>query len=340
MPAMVLFGRRVLAVTGVVATALVVLAGSSARAEKTRPRVAIVELTIEGDAPPELRTQLDRSLAGGLASVGWEVISRESCMEALRDTPELMGCVSTTCLDRIGEIVGARRFVRARIEAQGDSFELELELLGADVDGGVIQRREGSCAVCTLTEANDAISEIAAQLSAEEKPPVKVAIATNPRGADLHVDGKEAGSSPADVMLPVGEHEVIARKKGYRMRRERFAVAARTDGSPQELTLDLERSTRFGVWKWVAAGTAAATIVTGAYLLAIDGNCVDSAPSGSTCKDLYDTSALGIGFTAVGVGVAGLAVWMFLSDRTSTEPSTTAIIPLRGGAYGVYTLTF
>jgi hypothetical protein len=338
---MVRFGRGVLAGTGVVAAALVVLAsGGSARAEKSRPRVAIVELTIEGDAPPELRTQLDRSLAGGLASVGWEVVSREAVMESLRDTPELMGCVSTTCLDRIGEVVGARRFVRARIEAQGDSYSLELELLGADVEGGVIQRREGSCAVCTLTEANDTISKIAAQLSAEEKPAVKVAIATRPGGAALQVDGKDAGSSPADVMLPVGEHEVIARKKGYHPRRERFAVAAPADGTPQELTLDLERSARFGVWKWVAAGTAAATIVTGAYLITIHGDCVDSAPEGATCKDLYDTSALGIGFTAVGVGAVGLAVWMFLSDRPPEDPPATAVLPVRGGAAFVYTLIF
>ncbi|MBI4508140.1 MAG: hypothetical protein HY698_00805 [Deltaproteobacteria bacterium] len=145
---------------------------SSDREASAEPRraVAVLDVVIEGDAPPELRESLERSMADGLGAAGWTVVSREETMQKLRGVPELVGCVTTTCLERIGPLVGARRFLRGRVEAAGASYTIELELLGADVDGGGISRMERSCAVCTIGEANEAMSHAASELKDRERP--------------------------------------------------------------------------------------------------------------------------------------------------------------------------
>ena len=78
-----------------------------------RPRVALLELQIEGDAPPEVRAELEKNLAGGLYLAGFEVVRLAEVQKKLRAAPELAGCTSTNCLERIGSLVNARRFARA-----------------------------------------------------------------------------------------------------------------------------------------------------------------------------------------------------------------------------------
>jgi hypothetical protein len=78
----------------------------------------------------------------------------------------------------------------------------------------------------------------------------------------------------------------------------------------------------YRTWKWGAAGTAAAAIVTGAVLLAIDGDATCDAAAGVECQRLYDTRLLGLATLTVGAGLGGFAVWMFVEDRdTGTHAS-------------------
>src|SRR5262245_46884459 len=109
-----------------------------------RERVGVLSVEIEGDAPPELRRTLDKSLEGGLYAGGFDVLRRAEVDKKLRAVPELQGCGSTTCLARLADLVGVKRFVRARVEAAGGGYTAELELLGADAPGGVFTRVERS----------------------------------------------------------------------------------------------------------------------------------------------------------------------------------------------------
>src|SRR5262245_19318757 len=93
-------------------------------------KVAVLDVVIEGDAGPELRAQMERSRAGGLSAAEHEVIGRDAVARKLQTARDLASCVSTTCLERIGKLVGAERFVRARIDASGSSYTIELLLLG------------------------------------------------------------------------------------------------------------------------------------------------------------------------------------------------------------------
>lgn len=333
------------------------LAASPVSAEE-RTRVAVLDLLIEGDAPAELRQQLDRSLAGGLYAAGFEVVARADVAAKLRGAPELVGCTTTTCLEKVGTLVGARRFVRARVEASGASYTIELTLLGADVEGAVVRRAERSCAVCTISEANDAMSQAAADLGARVAAPtkVKVLLKSDPPGAQLEVDGEAVGVTPVTVELVPGEHAYRAeRSDGGGVVEGRFAAEAKPDGSPVEVAIGLAavtpvepappRASRFRVWKWASAGGAAAALVTGVTLIAIDGNGVDCESGALQCPSVRDTMAGGVALTAVGVGLGGLAAWMFMHDgppaaAATAEGRSAAVVPLRGGAAVTLSLTF
>lgn len=45
----------------------------------------------------------------------------------------------------------------------------------------------------------------------------KVRIASAPPGAEVSIDGKAAGQTPLSVDLPVGDHEIMVKKDGYRL---------------------------------------------------------------------------------------------------------------------------
>jgi len=44
----------------------------------------------------------------------------------------------------------------------------------------------------------------------------KLAIASDPDGADIEVDGSFVGSTPSAIELGVGDHDVVIKKKGYK----------------------------------------------------------------------------------------------------------------------------
>jgi hypothetical protein len=307
------------------ALAIVCLLCAPAIAED-RERVAVLSVEIEGDAPPELRRDLEKSLDGGLYAGGFDVIRRAEVEKKLRSAPELRGCASTTCLQRIGMLVGVEHFVRARIEAAGGGYTAELQLLGADAPGGVITRVERSCPVCTLAEANDMVSSAAAQLATGPGPEqVRVHVSSDPPGATVEIDGQPAGTAPFEVTLAAGEHAFRATLDGRQPSLQRLAVAARDDGGTPELLLRLAAAgavvepavaaPRYRVWKWVAAASAAALITAGVVHIALDGdgtNC--DGPSGAPCRDLYATMPTGILFSGLGLAAGGASGWMFWKD--------------------------
>jgi hypothetical protein len=304
---------------------VVCLAGVAAA--EPRERVAVLSLEIEGDCPPELRSELEKSIDGGLYAGGFDVIRRAEVEKKLRAAPELRGCVSTTCLQRIGMLLGVTRFVRARVEAAGGGYRAELELLGADASGGVIHRVERTCAVCTVAEAHDMVSSAAAQVAAGPGPEqVRVHVTSDPPGARVEIDGEPAGTAPFEVTLAGGEHAFRATLDGRQPALERIAVSAPDDDSSREILLRLAPADalalparphgRYRVWKWVAAASAAALLTAGIVHIAIDGdgtNC--GGPPGTPCKDLYATMTTGLVFTGLGAGAAGASGWMFWQDR-------------------------
>src|SRR5690606_25615840 len=141
-------------------------------------KVALVALEITGDGAPELRPQLAESIAAGLARARVDTVELATVQEALAPAPELLGCFSSTCLERIGDRVGADGFVRGRVRADGADYKVELELYDR---AKLVHRLELACSVCTIGELNQLALELSVRLVAEASDaPVQVVIRTEP----------------------------------------------------------------------------------------------------------------------------------------------------------------
>jgi hypothetical protein len=333
--------------------AAAICAAAPAWADRVREgTVAIVALEITGDGPPELRAQMERSLAGGLAAAGLRVVALDAVLKALAPTPELIGCSSTTCLGRIGEKLGADFFVRAVVDATGSAYTLELELLSASVEGAVVHRVERSCPVCTIRELDDVVSAAAGDLAAlPGGEPVPIRIATTPPGAALRVDGEPVGLSPYEGMVAPGPHVITATLDGHG-RAERSVTVTDDEGSARSFELPLaptsasiddggSRRRPYRTWKWITAGAAGAAVVGGVALMAMDGrgSCAKEDPGQTQCRQEYDTLVGGMIAVAAGAALGGTSYWMFRAD--AREPSiTVGAAPTRGGAVGAISLRF
>lgn len=75
-------------------------------------------------------------------------------------------------------------------------------------------------------------------------------------------------------------------------------------------------------WKWVASGSAAATLITGGVLLAYDGKCSEMGSTG-TCSTQYNTAGASYAFLGVGAALAGISIYLWV-----TEPPDPATVPL------------
>lgn len=82
-----------------------------------------------------------------------------------------------------------------------------------------------------IVDAVEAVRRAAAARATRE-----LAVTTEPPGADLTIDGKPAGRSPAHVPLAVGQHVVVARMPLFKPHAQAFAVDDST--GPLALTLD------------------------------------------------------------------------------------------------------
>lgn len=322
---------RALVSSLILCTALTAAAKKPPEPKPTGDGVACLGVEIDGDAPPEVRPQLEKSLASGLGAAGQTVRRRADVEAALEKTPDIRGCTTTACLQRLGELVGTKRFARARVEVHGTAYAIEVSLLGAEADDGVIARSTRACAVCTLAEANDLLAAAAAEVLAPAT--VTLRVETDPAGCPVELDGAPLGMAPIETAHAPGEVKLVARcpdrapiEETVQLRPSAAPRLVRLGGggtivpSPEAVAVTPAPARpaphtprTFGAWKWVAAGGAAALLGVGIAHLAMDGSgtsCTDGEP----CKELYDTGTTGLIFTAAGVGAGALATWMFLAD--------------------------
>ena len=154
-----------------------------------RERVAVASLEVlGGDGSPALATKLRASLVGGLEAAGFEVVPEQVVTELLRGNPGLARCQTVTCLRGFGAAVRVSRAVRARIEIVGSSsYVIQLELL-ATSDGSPTGHVDDQCQVCTVAEANEAVSNAARVLGMRLQPRIE----GTPRARQLDAEGAAA----------------------------------------------------------------------------------------------------------------------------------------------------
>jgi hypothetical protein len=137
--------------------ALALSLGGAARAE----RVAALAPTV---TQATLREGLRASLAGGVAAAGHDAIAADEIDRALAQRPALAACVTDVCLAQIAQLLSARAIVHGTVEVIGSSnYSFRVELYDAR-EARVSGRIDDTCAICTVREANEALSRAAASL--------------------------------------------------------------------------------------------------------------------------------------------------------------------------------
>jgi hypothetical protein len=307
-------------------------------------KVAVLGVEIGGDGAPELRPQLAASIAAGLADAKVRVVQMDAVSSVLDGAPELAGCMSSTCLERLGRKTGADGFIRARVKAEGDDYKLELELYDRSQ---LLNKLELPCSVCTIGELNQAAKLATAKLLTEApEQPVQVVIRSAPSGATLTIDGIARGTEPFEGPLAPGRHAVIAEVEGGgRVERELVITeASGTEPIVIELggdrgasrepgdTVVINKGSKLGTIKWITAAGAVAALGTGATLIILDGRgtCGDS---GRECERELNTGLAGVITAGGGVVMAVAAAWMFWADRDrgETDRRQVSFAPTRSG---------
>ncbi len=127
---------------------------------------------------------------------------------------------------------------------------------------------------------------------------VSVSVTTQPDGARVYVDGREVGTSPLRLALPVGRHFVAAEREGYtRASREIELV----EGKPVDHALTLvpvaeppRAETGGNTTGWVLVGVGGALLagaaITGALALGKNSELDDlDGDAGNTSRSEYDS---------------------------------------------------
>jgi len=323
-----------------VLSCLVAAASARAHADNdTGDTYAIVSIQIAGDADPALRGQIESAILRGLRKAKMNGVAQSEVQQATRGKPELAGCVTTACLDKIGAIVGANQFLSARVETRGAAFTVLLEVLGSD--RGARARREASCPVCTLTELAELISERTRELvSDQETESIELAVTSRPAGAEIFVSegaGKpprSLGRAPLKASLPAGSYIVEARLDGHVAARQSVRVGDSGESQALELVL-LPEGGSAGPYKWAkwgAAGGAAAALAAGTTLLILDGNGTCDVAGRDNCPRIYATAGAGVAALIGGIVLGGASGWMFWREGNAEGGAHAAIRPTGTGA--------
>ncbi len=306
---------------------------------------AVAAVDIAGDADPQLRPQIAAAIMRGLDRAGATHVEADVVQQALRARPELVGCMTTTCLEKLASLVGAARFVTARVETAGAAYSVELTTLTTE---GPAARKKAACEVCTMSELGDLITAKTAALVTSPTGAVAVTFSTRPDGAEVAVVPpgqpgalQQVGKTPQSVSLAPGTYQVEVKLAGYAVLRQTITVA--DSDEPQTFELALSRSDgdrarpRFRLLKWVATGTSVLALGGAFAAFARDGDEACGAPP---CPTRYESTAEAFALTGLAAVAGGVAGWMFWHDARAGRRAHVAVLPTTTGVRASVSIAF
>ena len=182
------------------------------------------------------------------------------------------------CYDKLGKFKEAYEYYKKYAES-GDSTRLE--------------------------DAKEAMAKI-------EQMPIKLKVVTEPRDAEVFVDGKkiEGGSAPYEVSVSAGQHTLFVRKSGYEEAEEELDLPS---GADADIEVKLVKSEGAGEGGGEEGGPRLKKTITGPVPITLH---IDLGATVSTSKTVtsYMDATLGIAYRikdwSVGIGLDN----MFYTD--------------------------
>jgi len=310
------------------------LAAPASAAAPAKADIVVAPLVTEGEVPEYWNDQIVAAVQDAFAQ---------------GDRADVRLLADGTCEGEVCDeaaVQGASHLVHVQLTAQSRVYTLQITA----IDLASAQRFESrdECQLCGLAEVVELAGRqsrvLAGKLDRLAAAIGWVTIDTRPAGADITVDGEPRGRTPATLALPPGSHEVALHRRGYNSTSRRIAsVADVRETWSVDLVRQEHRDTRaraFTIAGGVLIGVAAAPLVAGSALLAVDGKpyrrrCTgaDVDPQGD-CRFRFASNVHGgvlVGLAAALV-IGGIVLLVQARRPARAAPSRTAV---RGGALEV-----
>ncbi|MEO6954410.1 MAG: hypothetical protein ABI321_21610 [Polyangia bacterium] len=255
--------------TGVTA-ALLVLAGVA-----YADRIAALPPRLSGtsDAATTLAEEFRTSLEGGLTTAGHDVVLDSQVDAVLRKNPTLAACDTDVCFQKLGQLVGARAVMRTAVEVLGSSnYEIRMELHDVTQPHTIVAV-EDACTICTVREANDAMSRAAAEVGRRFRAPTQVApvrvvehVAAAP-GAAKPVMTSSSGNGHSKLFLGLGVAAMVLGAGGVGAGAYLIATDGQHDSAGNDVAGNPLESTRHSLVAGAVITSAGALLLAGGAVL-------------------------------------------------------------------------
>jgi len=330
--------------------------------------LSIIKLGTAAEADPDLyaseRNQLDTAIVDASNDAGrYEVKVATFDLSQVRDGFDCRSSY-TKCMAEVGKVINAEQILWGELTQQSGQWDLSVNVM--DVASRRIVHQKAWAFPAGEGALDDMVLAVRGFVDGkerrQEKAKGRVRIESDPAGANVRVDGKPYGKTPAVLKLETGPHEVEVslldrgtktRKitvKADQEKRTRFVFAEKAPEVAVRIAPAKKKNWRF----WTGVGAMAVATASGISALYFSGECeavaseaqkaVDGAEVNlitgqreytqsqfdrhAVLEDDYNRVFTGmvISSTIAGLAAASGTYLLFLSDTT-----TTAVIPTLGG---------
>jgi hypothetical protein len=260
---------------------------------------------------------------------------RKSEVEPLELAPAsaaaLAACSDDACRAEQLAALGSRFLLVPQVEVEDQDYRMTLTLYGAS--GRQLMRVQDTCSLCGAAEAEDLLAELGARVGRKVELAAQTStlvITSVPAGGRIEVGGAWVGTTPFELQIEPGSHEVRVELDGHidQLRRidavagERVSLAFTlqpTPAPPREVAgprVALPRT--LGA---VALGLGLGTTLAGAVLIGIDERPITSDCSGDNvdaaghCRWRHATLEPGIVLVSGGVALLGTGIALLVRAR-------------------------
>jgi hypothetical protein len=309
------------------------------------PTVGVLPTQFSGPIEANARTSMDDGLRTGLADAGKAIKPVE-----LGDFRDEHGraCVELRCAADAAQALGIDALVQLSVQADARNYGLVFTV----TRGGAPVSVQASCEICGFEEVARVIEDESRELGrglGEPLDPGRLRLTSDPPGAEIRVDGRSVGTTPAELRLKPGGHLLTLHLAGHAVLETRVSTLA---NSTQELAIPLNslatpKSPRSLPWRghvgWTLIGVGGASLVGGAVALAFHhrpagDRCQDSGAidDSGTCRWRYNQLPVAIPLLALGASAVALgAILAAVGKKRRARASDTLGVSLSPGTVGL-----
>ena len=279
------------------------------------PAVGVLPVRIEAELAAPDRQAVAEHFSEGLSRSGFAVQPVRSEGAETCDEP--------ACYQQIATETGTTQLVGASIVQAGPDYQVSAFVVDG-ATGETFVTADGVCEICGMQELDEMVEGLAARLRSKlgnVVRPTGLRVTSDPSGAHVYVDGIDAGTTPIDVPVEPGPHEVELHHEGYRSITATEEVGA--EGTA-EVNYTLKKKADIPAWlPWTAIGVGSGALVSGIVLMAIDGNEIKrncNADIDGRCEFVHKTLPGGVVLTVGGVAAIGTGVALAIIRRRNGKP--------------------